>query len=336
MRPCSARQLWTALFVALLAPASALPAALARSGAGALAWLTPILVLPLALVVLWAVRRLGPEGLAVRWRGKWLLLTLYYLWAMALSALTAGGCVDRLRRTDYAHAPGWLLSLALFLAACWLVRKGPAAFFRCVQLFFLALVVVTALFFALGLADLRPENLAPGSPLEETAGLVRGLGPVAGALAVGVLCAFFPRRGEPGQSPGWRWLAGWCGVAAGLCALVLGALGPQLTAQAPLPFFLALQGLGFSGGFQRLEALGTAAWVLSDVTLLALAALAGREMAGEKGWALWPVLLSALAGGCLLPNSVVAALGPWLWGANLVLGAGLPLVLALGKGTSCG
>lgn len=335
MKPCSARQLWTALFVALLAPASALPAALVQGGAGALAWLAPILVLPLALVVLWAVRRLGPEGLAACWRGKGPLLTLYYIWAMALSALTAGGCVDRLHRTDYDNVPAWLLSLVLTLAACWLVRKGPAAFFRCVQIFFLALVVVTALFFALGLADLRPENLTPDGGAEVLA-LGRGLFPAAGALAVGVLCAFFPRQSEPGQSPGWRWLTAWCAVAAGLCLLVLGSLGPELTASAPLPFFLALQGLGLPGGFQRLEALGTAAWVLSDVTLLALAALAGREMAGRKGWALWPILLAGFVGGGLLPNSLVAAFAPWLWGVDLALGAGVPLLFALGKRTSCG
>lgn len=99
MKAHSARQLWTALFVALLAPASALPAALAQTGASALVWLAPLLVLPAALAVLWAVRRLGAEGLAAAWRGSGLLLTLYYLWAMALSALTAGGCVDRLRRS---------------------------------------------------------------------------------------------------------------------------------------------------------------------------------------------------------------------------------------------
>lgn len=335
MKSCSARQLCAALFVALLAPASALPAALVQSGAGALAWLAPLLALPLALAVLWAVRRLGAQGLAAVWRERGVLLTLYYLWAMALSALTAGGCVDRLSRTDYAQAPAWLLSLSLALAAYWLTRKGPPAFFRAVQLLFLALVVVTALFFVLGLADLRGENLAVHGG-EEVLALGRGALSAAGALAVGTLCAFFPRRSEPGQSPGWRWLTAWCVVAAGLCLLVLGTLGPELTASAPLPFFLTLQGLGFPGGFRRLEALGTAAWVVSDVTLLALCALAGREMARGKGWAICPVLLAGLVGGCLLPNSVVAGLGPWLWGVNLVLGAVVPLLLALGKGTSCG
>ncbi len=334
---CTARQLWVALFAALLAPASALPAALARGGA--LGWLAPVCALPLGLLVLWRVRQFGPEGLAAAWRGKWPLLTLYYLWAVALSALTAGRCVDRLERTDYVAAPAWLLALALTAVAAYLIRKGPAAFLRAVQIFFLALVVVLALFFVLGLANLKGDNLAARG-WDEVRGVWTGILPAAGSWAVGILAAFFPRKHEPGAAPGWRWLAGWCLTAAGLCLLVLGALGPKLTARAPLPFFLALQGLGFPGGFQRLEALGTAAWVLSDLALLGLAALAGGEMAGGRAWAAAPVLAGAFLGGCFLPNAAVEGAAPWLLWVNLALGGALPVILSLGRsrgrGISCG
>ncbi len=325
----SGRQLWVSVFVGLLAPAAALPAVLARGGS--LGWLVPVAVFPLGLLVLWRVRRLGEEGLAQAWRGKGVVLTLYYLWAVAVAALTAGSCVDRLGRTDYVSAPGWLLSLAILGVTAYLVRKGPAAFFRAVQIFFLALVVVLALFFALGLTNLNGDNLAPGD-WGEAGGLWQGVGGAGATLAVGVLAAFFPRKKEPGSSPGWRWLGGWCLTAAGLCLLVLGALGPKLAARAPLPFFLALQGLGFPGGFQRLEALGTAAWALSDLALLGLAALAGREMAGRRDWAVWPVLLGGFLGGCFLPNGAVTKAQPWLLGANLLLGGLLPVLLSLGAG----
>ncbi len=122
--------------------------------------------------------------------------------------------------------------------------------------------------------------------------------------------------------------------------MVLGALGPKLTTKAPLPFFLALQGLGFPGGFQRLEALGTAAWVLSDLALLGLAALAGGEMAGGRAWAAAPVLAGAFLGGCFLPNAAVEGAAPWLLWVNLALGGALPVILSLGRsrgrGISCG
>lgn len=329
MERYSARQLWVTFFVALLAPAAALPAVLARDGA--LGWLGPMLALPLGLVVLWRVRRPGGEALTAHWPARGAALTLYYIWSVALAALTAGGCVDRLGRTDYVTAPVWLLSGGVTAVAAYLVRKGPAAFFRAVQIFFLALVVVLALFFALGLTDLDGENLVVRD-WSELSGLWRGAGSAAGTLAVGILVAFFPRERERGSSPGWRWLTGWCLTAAGLCLLVLGALGPRLAARAPLPFFLALQGLGFPGGFQRLEALGTAAWILSDLTMLGLAALAGREMAGGRDWAAWPVLAGSFLGGCFLRNDATTAAGPWLLGANLLLGGVLPVLFSWRRG----
>lgn len=330
---CTARQVWVAVFVGLLAPASALPGTLTQGGA--LGWLVgPMLTFPLALFVAWRLKRLGPNGLIAAWKRtpKWLgraALTLYYIWAMALSALTAGSCVDRLGRTDYLGAPGWLLALALTAVAAYLIYNGRGAFFRAAEIFYLALLVVLALFFILGAADLKIENLTPQS-WSEVKGAAMGTLSVSGSLAVGALAACFPREEpKPGSSPGWKWLAGWCVTVAGLALLVIGMLGPRLAAQAPLPFFLTLQGLGFSGGFQRLEALGTAAWVLSDLVLLGLAALAGREMAGGRRWGAIPPLLCAFVGGCLLSNQRVQGAAAILLAVNLALGGLLPVLLSL-------
>lgn len=333
---CTARQLWVAVFVALLAPTSALPGMLARGGA--LGWLLgPLLTLPPALLVVWRLKCLGPKGLIAAWRGRlgWLgrgILSLYYIWILALSALTAGGCVDRLNRTDYAWMPSWLLALALAGMTAYLVWNGRGAFFRAAEIFYLALLAVLALFFVLGAAEVKAENLLPSKGVE-LKGAAESVLSISGALSVGVLAAFFPRRGsEPGRSPGWKWLVGWCVTAAALALLVIGALGPKLAAQAPLPFFLALQGLGFSGGFQRLEALGTAAWVLSDLALLGLTALAGREITGGRRWGVIPPLLCAFFGGCLFPNRAVEGSMPLLLGINLVLGGALPVLLSLCPG----
>ena len=337
---CTARQLGVAVFVGLLAPASSLPHILARGGAWG--WLALIPVIPLAALVAWRVSKLGEDGLAARLKGPVgkLILTLYYLWAVALCALTAGGCVDRLSRTDYDGAPDWALALALGAVCAYLIYRGRGGFFRAAQIFYLALLAVLALFFALALTNLGPGNLKP-TGFGDGQGLAQGFAGGAAALSVATLAAFFPRKPKrEGESPLWAWLAGWCVVAAALCALVIGALGPRLTTQAPLPFFLALQGLGFPGGFQRLEALGTAAWVLSDLTLLGLAALAAKEMTGGKAWAIAPPLLAAFLGGCLLPNDAVEGISTLLFGANLLLGAAVPVVLSLlpGRdgGISCG
>lgn len=341
---CTTRQLGVAVFTALLAPASALPGILARGGA--LGWLAMGAVFLLAALVVWRLKTLGDDGLAARLNGPLgkMVLTLYYIWAVALSALTAGSCVDRLERTDYAGAPSWAIALSLALVSAYLIYKGRGAFLRAAEIFYLALVAVLVLLFVLGAVNLKGGNLKP-TGWGEWRGVAQGVVDGAATLSVGTLAAFFPKKpGRAGEGPFWRWLAGWCAVAAGLCLLVIGALGPKLTTQTPLPFFLALQGLGFPGGFQRLEALGTAAWVLSDLTLLGLAALAAKQMAGGRGWTALPPLLAAFLGGCFLPNAAVEGAASLLFGVNLALGAAVPVAVSLlpiGKGgeqegISCG
>lgn len=331
-KQASCRQVWVAVLVALLAPAATLPAVAGRFGPTG--WLGVVLVIPFALLYHKLLTRLGGVGLAAAlkerwgWLGKGLVVA-YYLWAMALAALTAGSGVDRLGRTDFGEVPGWLAAALLTLLAAYLVRKGWGAFFRAVEVFFLALVAVVGFFLVLGAVNLDGANLRPDS-LREAVGGGGSLWPALAALGTGTVGAFAPHSPrKPGESGGGRWLTLWCLVAAGLCALVIGTLGADLTARAPLPFFLALQGIGFPGGFQRLEAVGTAAWVLCDLAVIGLTTLAGAEMAGGRRRWSWPVLLAALAGGIWLPNAVVAAAQQWLWAVNVALGLIVPCLVAL-------
>lgn len=334
------RQLGVAIFVALLAPASTLPRLVAQGGA--LGWVALGAVFPLAALVAWRVKTLGEDGLAARLQGRIgaLVRTIYYVWAVALCALTTGGCVDRLSQTDYASVPAWALALALAAAGTYLIRRGKGAFFRATEIFYLALLAVLAMLFVLSVVSPhwdRPR--LPGAVAWRELG--RGALGCASVLSVGTLAAFFPRRPRrQGESPIWAWLAGWCAVTAGLCEVVLGTLGPRLATRLPLPFFVALQGLGIPGGFRRLEALGTAAWVLSDLTLLGLATLAAREIAGGRDWAVAPPLLAALLGGMFLSGPVVEGASPAVLAGNLLLGGALPVVLSLWPrrkgGISCG
>lgn len=327
----SYRQVWTAVFLAALAPAATLPSVVAPFGPWG--WLGVALLVPLAALYPRLVKGLGGSGLGAALRTRWgrpgrWVLAVYYLWAAALAALTAGSCVDRLGRTDYGEVPGWLAAVLLAAVAAYLIYRGRGAFLRAVQVFFLALVVVLGLFFLLGAANLRGENLRPDGWEDVWRG-AGGLWPALATVSVGAMGGFLPHTPrQEGESRGWKWLAGWCLVAAGLCALVLGTLGAELTARAPLPFFLALQGIGFPGGFQRLEAMGTAAWVLSDLALIGLTALAGVEIGGGKRRWSCPILLAAVLGGMWLPNRVVAGAGGWLFGVNVALGVVVPVLAA--------
>lgn len=97
----SYRQVWVGVFVAALAPAATLPSLTARLGGWG--WLGVALTALAAPVYARLIRGLGPGGLgaALKERWGWLgrcLLAVYYLWAMALAALTAGECVDQIGR----------------------------------------------------------------------------------------------------------------------------------------------------------------------------------------------------------------------------------------------
>lgn len=327
----SARQVWVGIFLAALAPAASLPPLAARFGTWG--WLGVILASPVLLILLRLLKGLSNDGLATDLRERWGWLgrgigVIYYLWAMALAALTAGGCVDRLGRTDYGKTPAWLAATLLVGVAAYLICRGWEPFLRAAQVFFLALVVVLGSFFVLGAANLNAANLRPDSWGEAARG-VGSLWPALATLSVGALGAFIPHAPrQEGESPPRHWAVGWCLAAAGVCALVIGTLGSELTTKAPLPFFLALQGLGFSGGFQRLEAMGTAAWVLSDLILIGMAALAAAQVVGKRRWT-WPVLVAAAVGGVCLPNRVAAQVQGALLAVNGVLGLVIPTLVAL-------
>lgn len=327
----SARQIRVLAFVTVLAPIAALPGLVAKAG-GALGWVTPLLAIPLVVLGFFLFRALGPEGVPTTLRIRWgwlgrLVGALYYLWVMALAALTAGQCVDRLGRTDYADLAPWLLSLALLVVVWYLTARDRGTFLRAVEIFYLVLVAALILFFVLGIWGIKTKNLAPQEG-DEVVGTFSGLLPTVGTFAVGGLAAFFPRNRPTEKKGGWApvW---WCLAAAGVCMLVIGTVGGGLAGRLPLSFFLALQGIGLPGGLQRLEGLGTAVWVLSDLTLMGAAVLAGRHIAGDRRWGAWPVLLAgALGGGLLTGKNTAPFMGAILW-VELIFGVGIPLLLLM-------
>ena len=327
----SARQIRVLAFVAMLAPMGALPGLVAQAGGG-LGWLAPIAAIPLVAAGFFLFRSFGPEGLGETLRARWgrlgrLAAIPYYIWMVALAALAAGQCVDRLGRTDYADLSPWLLSLALAVVAGYLTAGGRGTFLRAAEIFYLILLAALILFGVLGLWGIEPENLAPRSG-EEGMGVWKGVIPVLGTMAAGIPAAFFPRAEVSAPRKGWT-AVWWCVAAAGICLLVIGTLGGALAAEMPLGFYLALQGVGLPGGFQRMEGLGTAVWVLSDLALIAGAVLAGKAIAGERRWAGWPILLAAAIGGGCLTAEHTATMGSGILWAELALGGGIPLLLAV-------
>lgn len=312
------------VFLALTAPLAALSGQAA--GYGRMGWLGAVAALPGVLILSWCLRRNGDYGERLgEVGGKW-LKGLYYIWLLLTAALTASSAVDALGRTDYQNWSNWALAGVLSGATFYLAGKGTQAVLRWGQVMGAGYTIIIVCFLALGLRNADWSGLIPKEAAELGAAAGAAL-PVLGAACLSVIVGFLPGGTE---KPGRGWAVGWCAVATGLCAVTFGTLGAELTAQAPLPFFLALQGLGEGGTFQRLEAVGTAAWSLSYLALILLCGVAMERLCGGKRWNRW-VLAGAVICGGGLSNEAVRPFSVVLLAGNVIFGGVIPAMIALGR-----
>lgn len=309
-------------------------AALAGS-AGTLAWLAPVIALPVGLVLCRVWEGLGENGLSLGLEetfGKGLgkcLEALYLLWALFLTIERADGYARRLMTTTEGESVRWLY-LGVGLALClWLSRGGGTVLAQTGKLFFLAVTAVLALSLLLALPGADWKNLWPprtGDP----AGLPMAAATALGLSGYGVFALCLPKR-EKRKIQAGIWTVWSCAVFSALILAVVGAFGPVLAARMKEPFLLLLQGVEVPGAFRRGEAALTAALALADWALLALLTWGCKK--------LWSSLTGfAWGGGVLTAGAFLAAglLPRWpllqdgmaqmaVWG-NLAFGMGIPFL----------
>ena len=203
---------------------------------------------------------------------------------------------------------GWALAL-LALPLLWMGWGKAAAFFRAVEIFWLAAVAAVAAILLLGL------------PRVDWSWALERAGDWKSSLAAGVLTMStglfaFPLlyKAAPEEGGGTRglvWLGALGTVSAALAALTAGLLSPAVAAQLDGPFFAAA---GLLGDSARLEGLVSALWLLPD---LALAGLLSRSW-GERRW---PALAVLAALGLALTGLAGALRVEWLACGCLALAA---------------
>lgn len=277
----SARQIWVAVLVGGLSTAAA--------GAGLADWR-------------WLLAA-GAIGVAAGWllllrvgRGRLhpVLEVAYRAWAVLLMADVLRRAALRVQQASgEGGGPGWLLVL-LALPLIWMGLGKTAAFFRAVEIFWLAMLAVTAVILLLGLPRMdwrwamQPVGSWQGSLL-------------AGALTMSTGLFVLPylykvKAGPERPGHGLVWLGALGLLSAALSLLTTGLLSPGVAVLLEGPFFAAA---GLLGESARLEGLISAVWLLPDLTLAGLLA---------RGWGdgYWPGAAVLVALGVALTGATQA------------------------------
>ena len=284
----STRQLAVAVLVGGMSAGAA--------AAGRADWRWLLACVPVGIGAGWLVlRRVGRSPLRPALRA------LYGLWAVVLMA----GALERTAGRIWSAAGGqgdvrWLMAL-LALPLIWMGWGKASAFFRAVEIFWLAAGVTAAAVLLLGAPRMNWTWA-----LEPAGGWMESVGAGVVILSTGLFAvpSLYKVEEEPeGTRRGLAWL-GALGLLSGLLALLTaGLLSPGVAARLDGPFFAAA---GLLGDTARLEGLISALWLLPDLTLIGL-------MSRSWGEERWPAL------------AVLAALGAALTGiVGLLPEAALP------------
>ena len=295
----SPRQLAVAVLVGGLSAGAA--------AAGRADWWWLLACVPVGVVVGWLVlRRVGHRSLHP------VLKVLYGLWAVVLMA----GALERTASRIWSASGGqgeirWLMAL-LALPLVWMGWGKAAAFFRTVEIFWLAAGVTAAAVLLLGAPRINWTWA-----LEPVGGWMESVGAGMVILSTGlfVIPSIYKVEEEPGGvHRGLLWL-GTLGLLSGLLALLTaGLLSPGVAVRLDGPFFAAA---GLLGDTARLEGLISALWLLPDLTLIGL-------LSRSWGETRWPALAVVAALGAALTGIV-----GWLPGAVLPFGCVLLLILTI-------
>lgn len=308
----SARQLSVAVMVGGLSTGA--------SVAGEMDWRWGLLAVAFVLLVGGLLlKQVGSKPLFQGVSGG-VLAALYCGWGVIIMAAVLRGAAQRFQNSVGNGVNLFWPLLALTLPLLWMGWGKAAAFFRAVEIFWLAMTVVLAVILVLGFARVDWRYLwEPGGNWQES---VAAMGSV---LSVGlfVLPYIYKVELRPGDARrGLNWLGMLGVVSAALSAVTVGLLSPAVAAQVTRePFFITA---GLLGNSSRMEGLISIIWLLPDLTL---AGLLSRVWGAQR----WPAAAVLLASAVAL-TGITEFLSPPILACGSLILALLVVILPKGDG----
>lgn len=290
MKTISMRQLMSLLLVAIFPLGAELLPGLKQAGAAL--WLLPLLLLPLACLLLFLAFResdtqprhdLGQDlPVLVGKMGTRIIALLYLAWAVALLSFGVARCALRL---GVAEGSPLLFAAPVLGLALWMSCGSLASAARAGGIFYRILVVGVVAVFLMAV-----PHLEMGEVLLWRHDVLRALPrtglEMLGLFGVALFALFF--SGSVTRRPGDRacCLRKICLLAfstAGVLLVLFGTFGAPLVGQMARPFLQMVASLGVSGAVQRLEALFSALWMLGDLAFFIVLLVAAKHLWGCVG-----------------------------------------------------
>ena len=309
-----------------LAPAAQLLPGAALDLAGRGAWLSPLTALFLLFPILWLSRRGDARLLKRTLPGRGVLL-LAAVWMELLLVLRRALCARRMLQSGERDGGMWYFVLGLAVLTLWLGRGKLTAMARAGQIFLTLLLAAAALVLGLSLSTLRPDRILPLWTWDIVPLLRAGVHTAGDLCWVALPLLLIPSRTQEGKDL-LLWGGGGCVLLTLAQGIVVGNLGVELSRRSESPFFVLTKSVGIEGGFQRVESVVTALWLLADlmacvILMYAIAAVLEGTVPGihREGAQTLAVLIGA--GGALwLLNWGAEAEAwdrDWIWLGSLLI-----------------
>lgn len=249
----SVRQLSVAVLVGGLSHAAAF--------SGGADWRWALAAIPPGVLLGWLLlRRVGDKPLYGGAGGK-VFAVLYCGWAVVLMSAVLHRAAQRVQIINASRGDRVWILILITLPLLWLSWGKAAAFFRAVEIFWLAVLVLVTAVLLFALLQIQWEWLI--TPLGDW----RQSG-AAAVLSLGTGLFILPYIYKvDGRMQSLGWLAGLGLIGALLAVVTTGVLSTAVAGQLKEPFFVASGVLGES---VRGEGLISTLWLLPDLTLAGL------------------------------------------------------------------
>ncbi|MBQ8830297.1 MAG: GerAB/ArcD/ProY family transporter [Oscillospiraceae bacterium] len=274
----STKQMNTLLFVGLLSPVIRLFPAVSVNMGGKAAWLSPIVALPVALMLTALIHRFLKKSAPDEALGDMIIkavgsiagrivLAILALWLMFYTGFIVKSSAERLISSIYPNGQSGIFVITLLAVGVYMATGKLKSLGRMTEIFaavigaILLIILVTAAF------KIEPSNLLPVT-VRDVDNIAVGAIPAANIIGIGAYAAFLKTGNE--KAGRYKSVLIMTLIITAITVTTLGILGEELIGSLQHSFFVMLRDIELAGVLERIEAAVIITWVITDLVYVTI------------------------------------------------------------------